>query len=173
MKIVVVNGAPESGKTTFENLCNYLIEAYPHKYGINTCFVFSTINFVKEVAKFCGWNGEKTPENRRFLSDLKDLLTEWGDVPIRKIEKGIRNFNISEYSDSTLIFIDSREPKEIKRLQNKWGATSILVRRPNHQILASNHADAEVENYKYDYIIENDGSLEDLTGKANDFLEWI
>ena len=34
----------------------------------------------------------------------------------------------------------------------------------------SNHADQEVMNFNYDYIIDNDGTIEDLKKKANSFI---
>ena len=37
----------------------------------------------------------------------------------------------------------------------------------------SNHADAEVFNYDYDYIIENNGTLEELEQKAIEFLKQL
>jgi len=36
-----------------------------------------------------GWDGGKTPEDRRFLSDLKDALTRWKDVPYNETRMDI------------------------------------------------------------------------------------
>ena len=80
VKVVVCNGMPMSGKTTFQTICKgksnhaHGIEGYRGfgRLHIESC---STVDFVKEVAKSCGWDGTKTLENRKFLSDLKDLLS--------------------------------------------------------------------------------------------------
>jgi hypothetical protein len=37
------------------------------------------------MAKKFGWDGGKSLNDRRFLSDLKDALTRWKDVPYQKI----------------------------------------------------------------------------------------
>jgi hypothetical protein len=37
----------------------------------------------------------------------------------------------------------------------------------------SNHADANVLNCEYDYEIDNNGSLDDLSAKADEFLNLI
>ena len=74
MKIYIVNGAPGSGKTTFEEYVSYISAPY--------CYNLSAIDFVKEVATRCGWNGSKELKDRKFLSDLKRVLTEWDDIPI-------------------------------------------------------------------------------------------
>ena len=114
MNIFVVNGFPQSDKDTFVNFC--LDEL--------TCWgkSASTVDFVKEIAVLCGWNGQKTPKDRKFLSDLKDLLTDWGNVPYNKI---IREKTVFEYSfngfgidpDKAFFFIYCREPQEIQKVK--------------------------------------------------------
>ena len=32
----------------------------------------STVDFVKEVARICGWKGKKDKKDREFLHDLKE-----------------------------------------------------------------------------------------------------
>ena len=79
MNLYIINGAAASGKSTF---CSLVKE----KLGEGHCYEISTVDLVKEVAKVAGWNGEKTAKNRKFLSDLKDLLTQWDDVPVRNVK---------------------------------------------------------------------------------------
>ena len=55
------------------------------------CYILSTVDFVKEIAKKCGWKGEKDLKNRKFLSDLKDLLTNWNNVPFNKIVQQVKS----------------------------------------------------------------------------------
>ena len=70
LKIVIVNGAPGSGKTSFESFCQDKMGDY--------CQIRSTVDLVKEIALFyTGWNGEKDLKSRKFLSDLKDLLSQY------------------------------------------------------------------------------------------------
>jgi chloramphenicol 3-O-phosphotransferase len=44
LKIVIVNGAPGSGKTSFENFCQEIMDDY--------CQMRSTVDLVKEIAFF-------------------------------------------------------------------------------------------------------------------------
>ena len=170
MKIIVINGAPCSGKDTFVSLC---------QKHLLWCGNFSTVDFVKEVARKCGWNGTKTPEIRKFLSDLKDLLTEWDDVPYKKIERAIELYEEEALSydfssNDVLCFIHCREPKEIQKFADRMGAKTLLIRRAAvENVEQSNHADAEVFNYQYDYEIKNNGTLEELERKAIKFLEEL
>ena len=170
MKYFIVNGKPCSGKDTFVNFCLEELGAFGK--------LISTVDFVKKIAIKCGWDGTKDSKNRKFLSDLKDLLTNWGDVPYTKTLQEIKFFYYDlEYydiEDSGVVFIMSREPEEISRFEKELGAKSILIRRNavefNEQ---SNHADSEVLNHKYHYIIDNNDTLEELKIKAREFCNYI
>ena len=125
----------------------------------------------------CGWDGTKTPKNREFLSNLKDLLTKWNDVPYQKISKEIELFKRRMESHSFnpdtegIVFIHCREPKEIARFLKEMNAYSLLLRRPSEESDdQSNHADAEVFDFNYDYTIYNDSTLSALEGQAVCFL---
>ena len=170
MKIIVINGMPRSGKDQFVSFCQN--QTY-------WCKNISTVDFVKAVAQYCGWDGTKTPENRAFLSELKDLLTKWNDVPYKHIEESIKRFEaeaqLYDFStDDVVVFIHCREPKEIQKFVDRMGAKTLLIRRAAvEDAEQSNHADAEVFNYQYDYEIKNNGTLEELERKAIKFLEEL
>ena len=167
--IYIVNGAPGCGKTTFEDLC------YEHVRN-HAVDIYSTVSFVKEVAKFCGWDGEKTPESRKFLSDLKHILTEWGNVPykdtVRFVESAIELFHSHDYRDHEyIIFIDCREPEEITKLKIALGAKTLLIRRESSEHAStSNESDRNVLDYEYDVVIDNNGAIDDLKTKVLNFL---
>ena len=162
MTIICINGAPTCGKDTFVSLCQ--------KYLL-WCGNFSTVDFVKEIATECGWDGTKTLENRKFLSDLKDLLTKWDDVPYKMIVN--RANNLPSTMD-WIMFVDCREPAEIQKLKEGLNATTLLIRRPgDDEAETSNHADANVFNYEYDLTIENNSDIMDLEKKAKDFINYM
>lgn len=168
MKYFIINGRPRSGKDTFVNFCLEELGAFGK--------LISTVDFVKEIAVRCGWDKTKTPKNRKFLSDLKDLLTNWGDVPYKKTLQEIDMFKFDldywDVSDKGVVFIMCREPKEIDRFERELNAKSVLIRRASVEFeQQSNHADSEVLNHKYDYIIENNGTIDELKEKAKEFLK--
>lgn len=176
VKVVVVNGAPGCGKTTFENICDKYINDLPigyFEYGkYSYTLILSTIDFVKKIAKECGWNGEKSLKNRKFLSDLKDLLTDWGDVPFKDIKKHIDRE--CQLGLNTIVFVDCREPQEIQKLKDYFNATTVLIRRPGDtDTQTSNHADSEVFNYNYDLTIWNNSDIIGLEKKAKEFIEYL
>lgn len=168
MKYFIINGRPRSGKDTFVNFCLEELGAFGK--------LISTVDFVKEIATECGWDGTKDLKNRKFLSDLKDLLTNWGDVPYKKTLQEIDMFKFDldywDVSDKGVVFIMCREPKEIERFERELNAKSVLIRRASVEFeQQSNHADSEVLNHKYDYIIENNGTIDELKDKAKEFLK--
>ena len=168
MKYFIINGRPRSGKDTFVNFCLEELGAFGK--------LISTVDFVKKIATECGWDGTKDLKNRKFLSDLKDLLTNWGDIPYKKTLQEIDMFKFDldcwNVSDKGVVFIMCREPKEIERFERELNAKSLLIRRASVEFeQQSNHADSEVLNHKYDYIIENNGTVDELKEKAKEFLK--
>lgn len=173
MKIFVINGFPRSGKDTFVDFC----KEYTGTNSTGSCLNISTVDMVKRIAKECGWDGEKTQENRRFLSDLKDLLTNFNDSPfqdcLESIDKFVSLFNQNRISTQNIyVFVHCREPEEIQRWKDEYGAKALLIERPiiDKNRVFSNHADCNVLDIEYDYSIVNDGTLEDLQKKANSFI---
>ena len=162
MKVVVVNGRGASGKTTFETLVQKIAAARELKVEI-----LSTITYVKDIAKSIGWDGGKTPADRRFLSDLKDALTRWNDSPYQSCKSALELMGKNE---ADIVFVDCREPEEIKRFVEDYDALTVLVQR-GEVVLYGNHADDNVENYQYDVIIDNSRGLDELMQEATIFVE--
>ena len=159
-KVIMINGNGGVGKDTFVELC---------KEVNSTVNNISTVSFVKEIAKLCGWDGTKTPENRKFLSDLKDMLEEWGNVPNKKVEEYIEYLNKAE--NQQILFVHAREPKNIQYYKDKYNAITVLIKNDRVEQVTSNHADMGVYDFTYDYIIDNNGDLEQLKESAKTFMK--
>lgn len=176
VKVVVVNGKPGAGKSEFERLCKEQCGLFTQMPGFvaGHCLlvdITSTVDFVKEIAYDCGWDGTKTLENRKFLSDLKDLLTKWNDVPFKVIKS---RADTLPRTDDWIMFVDCREPAEIQKLKEYFNATTVLVQRDSvENTETSNHADANVFNYNYDLTIHNNSDIIDLENKAKKFIEYM
>ena len=176
VKVVIVNGKPGVGKSEFERLCAGHCNLFNPMTGFSLgkrlwIDITSTVDFVKEIATECGWDGTKTLENRKFLSDLKDLLTKWNDVPYKMI---INRAKSLPGPDDWIMFVDCREPAEIQKLKEGLNATTVLIRRPGDEDTeTANHADANVFNYEYDLTIENNSDIIDLSKKAKDFINYM
>ena len=164
-KIYVINGSGGVGKDTFVSFVS--------KQCNNKVANISSITPIKEIAKRIGWKGEKTEKDRKFLSDLKDLLTNYCDCSMNYIrEQCIPFLGDKLYTGCNVMFIHIREPQEIQKVVKEFDAKTILITNKNVEQVKSNHADAEVFNYKYDIQISNDGSLEQLEDMAKSFCEF-
>lgn len=170
MEIVIINGTGGSGKDSFVEAVGRNIQG--------KCYNYSTVDFVKYVAIHAGWRQDKTPENRKFLSDLKRLLTEWDDIPYKKTVMAIHSNTMDAVEQGVLrnsiMFIHCREPEEIARLVENWGAHSLLVTRAAaDEVEQSNDSDRNVRNYEYDTIVENNGTLAELEDSARTYLREV
>lgn len=173
MQIFVINGHGGAGKDQF---ITYFTEYAGRDYVLN----ISTVDYIKKVAISLGWDKYKDDLSRKYLSLLKDMATYWGDLPYQDVTYKTNAFylELQQYGveNKGFVFIHCREPHEIARLIDglniKYPTYSLLIRRPTDKIYG-NHADDEVENYKYDYIINNNTNLDDLNLKAKEFYNMI
>lgn len=156
--VIIINGTGGSGKDTFVEFCAEFIEVTN----------ISSVDKVKEAAKILvGWNGEKDEKSRKLLVDLKQLSIEYNDSPLNYIKKQYKEFM---ESPSKLLFIHIREINEIEKVKKLLNAKTLLIKNPRVELITSNNSDGNVYNYNYDYIIENDGTLDDLREKARKFV---
>jgi hypothetical protein len=168
MKSYVINGVGGSGKDQF---VTYIREILNQKYMMPTSKVvnISSVAEIKEIAiQHFGWDGEtKTAEWRKCLSDLKDIQTRMCNGPFKYM---IRKFEETKDQDG-VIFFHIREPLEIQKFVEQTGSSTILVRRANHDSSLGNHADDKVEDYLYNHVVINDGTLDDFRGTAENFIK--
>jgi dephospho-CoA kinase len=148
--VIVLNGYPRSGKDEF-------VKIVSDEY---TCYDHSTVNKVKFIAQEMGWNGEKTKESRKMLSELKKFYTKWFDGPFQDILKAINTIKSS--SEQGILFIHIREPEEIERLKKyceldkSLNFCTILIKRPvGEETDNDNDSDNNINNFDYDYEIIN------------------
>lgn len=155
-QVVIVNGSPCAGKDTFCSFCDH--------YGFTE--TYSSVDHIKSVAKMLGWNGVKDAHGRKLLSDLKAISAAYNDLPM----KLMRNFVDGQKTRNDVIFLMIREPEEIERAKHEFDALAIFIDRPGNKTTVSNRSDRDVAEATYDYVIQNDGTLEDLRKKADVFM---
>ena len=172
MRVVIINGIGGSGKDTFVEICQELLD---EGSWFARCLNVSTVDYVKEIAGYCGWNGEKDPASRKFLSDLKKAMTKWRDLPVMDVKGHLNRFSQMNkwYGvEQTVAFVHCREPEEIARLVGELNATTLLIRRESAESVQQiNDSDNNVLNYNYDYTVYNNGSLDALRAEAVVYLK--
>lgn len=139
-----------------------------------TCEVLSSVDYVKYVAKFCGWQGKKEDKDRRLLSELKRIITEWDDGILEHLKWEIDRFGRIAGDNGVLVFVDSREPEEIERFKKIFNAQTLLIKRDSADDGSySNPSDTNVFNYDYDYELPNNFTLDKLNEMAVGFSSYI
>ena len=93
-KIFILNGVGTSGKGTFVEFVNKYAPTY--KYSI--------ADLSKKAAEILGWDGSKSERDRKFLSDIIDLATEYNDAPFRDVLFTVKKFETNLIKDNVLIF---------------------------------------------------------------------
>ena len=167
-RIFIINGSGGVGKDLFVNM----VKTSVSKFSPYIVWNYSSIDKVKTIATQIGWNGGKTEKDRKFLSDLKVLTTEYNDMPFNDLKRIVNLFK--EKQNVVFLFLHIREPNEIERAKNEFNAHTILITRDSVPQITSNIADGGVFNYHYDTIIKNNGTKEMLQGMADLFVkDWL
>lgn len=168
MKIIIINGKGGCGKDTF---CDIAATRYK-------TMNISAITPIKEMAQIVGWNGDKSPEGRRFLAQLKSIVTEYNDGTTTYLVNMAKKF---AETDNEIMFVHIREPLMIQRFKDvittimpDMDIKALLIKRASQKYLVyGNAADDEVENYEYDYVYNNDTDLAEYKENVLKFCEQL
>lgn len=168
-QVFIINGSGGVGKDTFVHLVSVELNNMLKRF--HTVDNFSSIDKIKEIAKEIGWDGGKSEKDRKFLSDLKHLASDYCDMPFRTMREKVIQFKNNE--ENIFLFLHIREPREIERAVAEFHAKAVLVKRDLIGRIVSNDSDKNVFAYGYDYIIDNDGTAEELMEKAKKFVQEV
>ena len=89
-------------------------------------------------------------------------------MPFKDLQNKVNEFQENNYI--RFLFLHIREPEEIERAKKEFNAKTILIKRDSVEQITTNMADKNVFNYEYDFIILNDGTLDELKRKARIFI---
>lgn len=121
-------------------------------------------------------------ENRfKPFSQILEELNEKRDTKSEEVEEAEREVRMcvnkegryKNYKEA-VYFIYCREPEEIKKYVDFFDAVTLLIdKKPTNIAELSNDSDKMVMNYYYNYIIDNNGTLDMLHESAETFLKEI
>lgn len=165
--LIFINGYPLSGKDTFANAtvetfaeCDWQARA------------ISSIDPIRDVARKHGVPVDnKGPEERKLLSDLKAAFNAYDRWADRMAVQLVLDF--IERDGDRAVFVHVREPESIEFMKSILPSNvrtlALLVKRDFESPLLSNDADRFVENYPYDILFLNDGTLQQMELYAENF----
>ena len=175
-KIFIISGKANSGKdTTCELINNYV--KLKELNSVNLQFS----SYIKMYAKvISGWNGMEDTKPRALLQEL-------GTEIIRKkidnkffIKRIIDDIKVYSYYCDVITISDARLPEEIDDIYNYFDNVYRLnIRRDNYNNnLLDNEkkhlTETALDSYdNYDYVINNDSSIEELNEKIKKIVDEV
>ena len=176
--IFVINGSNGSGKDTF---VDFVRDRGFHSDPAVDVSNISSIDIIKGMAKKYGWDGEKDEKGRELLQKLKEVWDNYNSLTQTSIFTKTKSwYNRGNFGGSlSILFVHIREPEKIgafiKSCDKYFSDAmigSVLVKSKRTPV-ANNPSDMGVNQYKYDIYIDNDGTEEQLSEKAEEFINTI
>ena len=149
MKIIALSGKAGSGKDTFYSIAK---EVLPN------CQRFAFGDYLKEIAMVCGWDGKKNEFGRHLLQSVGTIMRNKDkDFFVKKLHDDLK-----QSTCDVAIITDCRYLNEINSF-NQCTTIRIISNRKSKLNKEQNKHDSETElnNYEFDYVITNNGSIEE------------
>lgn len=171
--IILISGKAESGKDTVADLIKELI---PNRRTISMSYASYLKHICKEIYN---WNGIKDKEGRTLLQRIgTDVIrSKVPDFWVRNVAQLI--FVLQDEFDYITIS-DCRFSNEIEYMISQFGDKVITLRieRPNHKSYLNSEqlkhlSEVALDNYVFDYLIINDGTIDDLRNKVQKFIKFM
>lgn len=171
MKVICISGKAGSGKDTFACMLKNELEA-SGKQVLITHYA----DLVKYTcATYFNWDGQKDEKGRSLLQYIGTdrVRTNSPDFWVNFVASIITIF--ADRWDVVLI-PDTRFENEIEVLRyHDLNPITVRIERQNSQINLINSqmthiSETALDDYKFDYVVRNDGSVDDLRGIAINFI---
>lgn len=177
-KIILVSAKARNGKDSVAELAKQELESKGERVLI--CHYADLLKYICKT--FFNWNGIKDDNGRTILQHVgTDVIRNKNHAPDYWVDF-IANLLWMFYDEWDYILIpDTRFPNELERMIDNFGKeriVSLRTNRPNFDSGLSqeqlNHpSECALDDYKFDYYIENNGTLDDLQLKVKDLLDNI
>ena len=153
MKIILISGKAEAGKTTAANIIKYYLCGIGKRAAI-----VPYGQYVKDTAKMIfGWDGQKDENGRQ-------LLQWWGTDVVRKknenfwVNTVMRLAAVLDGEIDYLIIDDCRFPNEIDLWKDEYGYLTLRIERPGHENALNGEqrkhpSETALDDYEFDVTI--------------------
>ena len=153
MKIILISGKAEVGKTTAANIIKYYLCGIGKRAAI-----VPYGQYVKDTAKMIfGWDGQKDENGRQ-------LLQWWGTDVVRKknenfwVNTVMRLAAVLDGEIDYLIIDDCRFPNEVELWKHEYGCLTLRIERPGHENALNDEqrkhpSETALDDYEFDVTI--------------------
>lgn len=164
-KLILINGYARSGKDTFTSFIRNTIENIDIVSSIDPIksYVSNLISIEESL--------NKNDKLRIFLSEVKDSWIKFNDGPFKYITSIYDNIKQHKH-----LITHIREIPEIIKLKNKYNdncITLFIERNKTSEPLELKNKWKTVSDFKYDYYINNNSTLNNLKNECAKFCEII
>ncbi len=172
-KIIILSGKARSGKDTSMEIIKNYYESINKKV---ICLFYAS--YIKEYAKnISDWDGSDETKPRTLLQVLgTDIIRNTIDKKFF-INRTIEDIKVYSKFFDIIIIGDARFPEEIEDIKNTFNdVISVHIVRKDMNILTDKEkmhiTETALDGYdKFDYEINNDGTIEDLESKLKEIYK--
>ena len=173
--IFIVCGKARSGKSTAASMIREYYEL-KNKKTVNLMYSETLKNYVKKI---CNWDGNERTKPRTMLQKLgTDYIRNQIDINFF-VKRMMEDLEIYDKFFDIITISDARFQNEIDTPKQKYTVITIKIetKRINNeltQIEKQHLSECSLEEYHdYQYIIENNGTIEELKEKIETILEEV
>ncbi len=169
--IILISGKAEHGKNAVadiikDKLINYKI--------VNIAYA----DYLKWICKsYMGWNGGKDTYGRMLLQKYGTEVIR-SQVPDFWVRNVAQLLEVLQNEFDFVTISDCRFPNEINHMLKIFSekVISLRVERPNYISALTEEqlkhlSETALDNYVFDYVIYNDGTIDDLEIKVDNFIK--
>ena len=174
MQVILIGGKARSGKDTIADFMYDILE----QEGKKVCKI-QIGQYIKYYAtRYCGWDGREETKPRDLLLKIGTEIIREKIDPEFHIDRLIQDIRVLSYFYDYFIVSDVRLPNEIEKPKSNFeNVCTIRMERYSDELNSAQKqhiTEVALDNYDgFDFIINNDGTLEELEEKAKDILKKI
>ena len=167
MKVILISAKAQHGKDTSALILKEIYEAENKRV-----LIAHYADLLKYICKtFFNWNGEKDDYGRTLLQQVGTNIV-CAKQPDFWVDFIINILNLFDDSWDIVIIPDCRFVNEVEKMRANFDTTLIRVIRPDFdnglsETQKQHPSETALDNFDFDHIIYNTGSLEDLKNKLS------
>lgn len=159
-KVIIINGEIGAGKTTFvSHIVKQLVNVR----------LFNYRSELAVIAKKMGWRDNPLDVKREsFLTNIYDIWHRYNDGIAKAAYELFEYMGMDEEENKKTFIIITRSPKDISDIIKVFTGQNIFTVLIYRKDL--NNFSKQTQDYKYDLIVNNNGTIKDLEKEANIFI---
>ena len=166
MKVILLSGKARSGKGTAAEMILGRYNGIP----------FAFADDIKTIAyNYFGWHGEKDELGRKLLQDIGTTGRNYNrDIWVNDTIDRIQWWTRQSSDNQLAVVTDTRYPNEIQRIKHEFSdVVTIRITRDSVEKLKHPSETALDQWTDWDYVVKNNGSLEEFQKKILEIMEGI